>query len=200
MSKYPQPLEQLIQIFSKFQGVGKKSAERFAFELLNWPQEQTRLLGSLIHHLHQSLQKCARCSSFLLEGEKCSLCDPVLRNLTLLCIISNPKDLYAIEQTRVFNGGYFMIDGLISPLEGRSITEDLIEKLKERIRQDQVAEVILSLDTTVEGDATSLYLKDILDRMNMKITRLAFGVPLGSTLDYVDRLTLQMALKARHPL
>ena len=200
MTKYPPSIEKLIHFFCKLQGVGKRSGQRFAFEILNWPEPALKQFGALIENLKTSLIQCADCGSYTDQSEPCRFCDPKLRDLTKICIVSNPKDLYAIEQTRIFNGGYFLIAGLISPLDGRDIDVIDLEKLGARIQKDGVQEIILSLDTTVEGDATSLYIKEACHKWGVKISRLAFGVPLGSSLDYVDGLTLQMALHGRHTL
>lgn len=198
MRKYPTPLIKLFSYLKRLPGLGQKSAEKMVFQLLEWKSSDLSEFGELLATLLQKVGKCKECNAPLCQEENCSYCDPLLRNTTTLCIVASPKDLYAIEETCLFNGMYYVMKGLISPLDGKM--EDVIDltSLLCRIKKHEIREVFLALDATLEGDATSLYLKDVFQKIGVQVTRLASGVPLGSTLDYVDKMTLQMALKGRN--
>lgn len=197
MHKYPSALLSLIALLKKLPGVGSRTAERFAFQLLDWPEHQLQEFGSLVADIKKRIQHCPQCHCLMEEG-KCPFCDPIRRESSLLCIISSAKDAYSIEETRAYKGLYHVIGGLLSPLDGRGPEHLQIDRLKERIASLQVKEAIVALDSTLEGDATALYLKDQLENWGIPASRLAFGLPLGSSLDFVDGGTLSRALTGRH--
>lgn len=193
---YPSHLLQLIESMKKLPGVGSKSAERFAFEMLKWKPSDLRALANLIDTLPQKLQNCSECGS--LRGEEsCQFCKNERTVCSSLCVLASAKDVYAIEATRTFEGLYHVLGGLISPLEGIGPDHLNFEKLLKRIEKHQIQEVILALDSTVEGDATALYLKKYLSSSSTRISRLAFGIPMGSSFDYVDGGTLGRAFVDR---
>lgn len=194
MSKYPSALLNLIAYLKKLPGVGSKTAERFAFQLLNWQDHQLADFADHIQKIKTNIRHCPECHC-LTEGPQCEFCDPNKRDTQILCIISSPKDLYQIEDTRTYRGLYHVLGGLLSPLDGRTPQHLRLELLKSRIESKNVKEIIIALDSTLEGDATALYLKDQL--RGMRITRLAFGLPLGSSLDFVDGGTLARAFAGR---
>jgi len=195
MVKYPAALLSLIAFLKKLPGVGSKTAERFAFQLLNWPQHQLADLAGHILAIKEKIHPCPECHC-LMEGDACGFCDPLKRDASLLCIISSPKDVFTIEETRSYRGLYHVIGGLLSPLEGRSPEHLQLDLLHKRIEARAIKEVIIALDSTIEGDATALYLKEQLK--GLRVSRLAFGMPMGSTLDFVDGGTLTRALMGRH--
>jgi recombination protein RecR len=195
--KYPAALQQLIASLKLLPGVGSKTAERFAFHLLSWDDSLLTDFAGHISRLKSRLRTCSQCHC-LIENEPCDWCDENRRDTSLLCIISSPKDAYAIEETHTYKGLYHTLGGLLSPLDGRSVEKLNFPKLMERICRLKVREVIVALDSTLEGDATALYLKEQMGQMGISVSRLALGLPVGSPLEYVDSGTLSRAFTGRH--
>ncbi|MCE2982155.1 MAG: recombination mediator RecR [Parachlamydia sp.] len=194
--RYPEHLLKLILLLKKLPGVGNKSAERFAFHLLNWPQEHLGEFGEAIRTTKEKLMPCTVCGC--LKGEEaCYFCDTAKRDTSLICVIATPKDLFSIEETHEYRGLYHVLGGVLSPLDGRGPSDLSVAELKQRIESLDIKEVIIALDSTLEGDATSLYLKQELGALPVQISRLAFGIPMGSALDYVDGGTLARAFAGR---
>lgn len=194
--RYPEHLLKLIQMLKKFPGVGNKSAERFAFHLLTWAPEQLAEFSGLVKNTKEKLKSCEICGC--LKGEEvCFYCDTNKRDSHIICIIAFPRDLFSIEETHEYRGLYHVLGGVLSPLEGRGPEALSIKQLKQRIHSLDIKEVIIALDSTLEGDATSLFLKQELSSYPVHISRLAFGIPMGSSLDYVDGGTLARAFAGR---
>jgi recombination protein RecR len=196
MSKYPSDLLTLIAYLKKLPGIGTKTAERFAFQLLTWPQGQLQNFSEHLATIKEKIKSCPECGC-LTDSLTCSFCDKERRDCTSLCIIASAKDVYAFEETRTFRGLYHVIGGLLSPLDDRSIECLQLPQLKKRLENLPIKEVILALDSTLEGDATALYLKEHLSTLGLSVSRLAFGLPMGSSLDYIDGSTLARALSGR---
>ena len=196
MNKYPPHLLKLIDVFRKLPGVGTKSAERFAFQLLTWPKEQLSEMGTVIQEVPQRLKGCEQCGCLIGETD-CTFCDTTKRKANIICVIASARDAFAIEETREYKGLYHVIGGLLSPMTGQGANKLSLYKLKERIQKLNITEVIIALDSTLEGDATSLYIKQELGPLPVQISRLAFGLPMGSSLDYVDGGTLAKAFSGR---
>ncbi|MEI8300810.1 MAG: recombination mediator RecR [Chlamydiota bacterium] len=196
MIAYPSSLTTLIEQLKKLPGVGRKTAERFAFKILEWSEKDQKQFASTLENLHHKLSKCPECGCFQ-QGDNCSFCHRVFHSSTL-CIIASAKDAYAIEQTRIFQGHYHVLGCLLSPLEGRTPEHLHLEHLKTRILNLKIQELILALDPTLEGDTTALYLHEIFQPMGLKVTKLALGLPVGSSLDFIDEGTLAQALSGRH--
>jgi recombination protein RecR len=194
--RYPDHLLKLIQVLRRLPGVGNKSAERFAFHLLTWSEEHLREFGSVVSATKDKLQQCAQCGC-LMGSEGCLFCHSPQRHSDVMCVIASPRDVFAIEETQEYYGLYHVLDGLLSPLDRRGPEHLSIPKLKERLIGHQVKEVVIALDSTLEGDATALFLKQELANYPVHISRLAFGLPMGSSLDYVDGGTLARALSGR---
>jgi len=192
--KYPTDLQTLITYLRKLPGVGNKTAERYAFALLDWKEKDLIDISSLLGTLRTRVKACATCGC-LQDHNHCPFC--VGRDTNVLCIISSPKDAYAIEDTHAYRGLYHVIETLISPLDGRTPDQLDLPKLKNRIQTHGIKEVIIALDSTLEGDATALFLKNDFDNQALNVTRLAFGMPMGSTLDYIDEGTLSLAITGR---
>ncbi|MBM3191245.1 MAG: recombination protein RecR [Chlamydiae bacterium] len=195
MPLYPTPLAQLIEQLKKLPGVGKKTAERFAFKIIEWPEKEQKKLASTLEDIHKTLVKCPQCGCFQQE-DICPFCHRTFPSKTL-CVIASAKEAYAIEHTKTFHGYYHVLGCLLSPLEGKTPEHLHLHKLKERILTLEIEELILALDPTLEGDATSLYLHEFFASMSLKITRLALGLPLGSSLDFIDEGTLTQAFQGR---
>lgn len=197
MAKFPLPIEKLILQLRKLPGVGMKTAERYAFEMLSWEASSLELLSNTLQSIQSEIKPCPDCSCLQSENT-CPFCSSPVRDKTLLCVVSCPKDVYPIEETRIFKGMYHVLGGTLSPLHGYNTEKFDIGKIKQRISSLGVTDVVLALDSTLEGDATSLFLKEELQHSSVRISRLAFGIPLGSALEYVDPGTLTRAFLGRH--
>ncbi len=196
---YPKTLEKLIMHLKKLPGVGQKTAERYAFELLTWDEAEITPLGNLLLSLKETFNKCAECNA-LCENNNCRFCNSPQRNQNTLCIVSSQKDLYALEQSNFFTGLYHIIPNTLSPLDQLEIDTAVINAIKERISYRNIKEIILAFDSTVEGDATTLYISQELKALDLSITKPTHGLPLGSSLDFVDKATLHRAFSSRGSL
>ncbi len=196
--KYPKDLLALIAHLKKLPGVGSKTAERFAFEFLSWKAGDLSTLGSLLQKLLISVPICTECGC-LAQENSCYFCQKE-RDLSSLCILSSPRDAYAIEETRAYRGLYHVIEHLLSPLDGRHTEQLSSERIKARIERHGIKEVIIALDSTLEGDTTALYLKNELSKLDVQVSRLGVGLPMGSSLEYIDSGTLTRALTGRQTL
>lgn len=196
MIQYPDHLLKLIDVLKKLPGVGIKSAERFAFQLLDWKEDDLNEMSTILKEVKTKLKECPKCGC--LKGEKeCGFCESHRQNPTLICVIASPRDVFAIEETREYRGYYHVLGGLLSPLDGIGPDQLKVKPLKERIASLKIQEVVIALDSTLEGDATALFLKQELANLPVTISRLAFGLPMGSSLDYVDGGTLARAFTGR---
>lgn len=195
--RYPSHLIKLIQILKKLPGVGTKSAERFAFQLIDWKREELEDFAKIVGQVPDQIQPCALCGCLKAEGG-CVFCEDSRRlESKVMCVICSPKDAFAIEETREYKGLYHVLGGLLSPLNGFGPERLSLGNLKKRIETFSIQEVVIALDSTLEGDATALYLKRELAPYSLEISRLAFGLPVGSSLDYVDGGTLARAFSGR---
>lgn len=197
MAKFPTPIQKLIALLRKLPGVGGKTAERYAFHLLDWEPGTLSLLAQTLASVQKEVSFCPNC--FCLKGEfSCEFCNVNTRQTDVLCIVSSARDVYPIEETRAFKGLYHVIGGLFSPMQGNSMEKIDVQKIKKRVQEHNIRDIILALDSTLEGDATALLLKEEMQHWNVSVSRLASGIPLGSALDYVDAGTLARALIGRH--
>ena len=192
---YPKKFENLILAFQNLPGVGRKTAERYAFETLNWEQEKREEFVNSLQVLIEGVDTCKVCGN-LSDGDICSICSDQNRNHTLLCVVQSPKDILAIESIQEYKGVYHVLNGVINTSRG-ILPEDInIDSLVDRIHKDEIKEVILALDPTVEGETTSLYIEKLIGK-DVLVTRLAYGIPRGGHLDYTDSLTLLKAFQGR---
>ncbi|MDB7984174.1 recombination mediator RecR [Faecalicoccus pleomorphus] len=192
---YPKKFENLILAFQNLPGVGRKTAERYAFETLNWEQEKREEFVNALQVLIEGVDTCKVCGN-LSDGDICSICSDQNRNHTLLCVVQSPKDILAIESIQEYKGVYHVLNGVINTSRG-ILPEDInIDSLVDRIHKDEIKEVILALDPTVEGETTSLYIEKLIGK-DVLVTRLAYGIPMGGHLDYTDSLTLLKAFQGR---
>jgi len=191
---YPKTFDDLIYEFQKLPGVGAKTAERYAFTVLGWSEEEISEFSDILRVLKKNVKKCTRCGN-LTEGELCDFCSDSSRNQNIICVVQNPKDISTIESMQEYNGVYHVLDGLINTQKGILPDQLNIMSLVDRINND-TEEVILALDPTVEGETTSLYISKLLEG-KCRVTRLAHGIPVGSHLDYTDAMTLLKAFEGR---
>lgn len=194
--RYPEHLLKLISVLKKFPGVGTKTAERFAFHLLDWPEEKLSEMAFTVKDIRKNLKNCPECGA-LIERE-CIVCSDKSRSREILCVTASAKDVFLIEETREYRGLYHVLGALFSPIHGHAPPAEAVEKLKARIGTLGVKEIIIALDSTLEGDTTALYLKRELSPFPVSVSRLALGLPMGSSLDFIDGGTLARALAGRH--
>lgn len=197
--QYTRPLAQLIEQFQKLPGVGPKSAQRMAFYLLKMPLSEVTKFSEAILEAKQQIKYCHICFN-MSSQDPCEICSSPKRSKETICVIAETKDLAAIEKTREYKGVYHILQGLISPIDGITPEDLRVKELLERVANEEVKEVIFAINPSVEGDATTLYLGKLLKPFGVKLTRIAFGLPLGSELEYVDELTLARALEGRREI
>lgn len=192
--KYPKIILSLISFLQKLPGVGKKTATRFCFDLLKWNEIDLKIFSKLLYELKKNIKYCDICGC--IKENTCLFCENNERDKNKICIISSSKDAFSIEKISQFTGLYHVIS-LISPLTGKMIDENNVEKLRKRIENNSIKEMIIAFDSTLEGDATALFLKNRFKNIPIKISRIAFGLPVGSSLEYIDESTLAQSFLGR---
>jgi recombination protein RecR len=193
---YPAPLSRLIDELRALPGIGPKSAQRIAFHLLKGTREDAQRLSSAVAELLDSIRTCSVCNA-VTDGEVCSICADAGRSGRVICVVEEAHNLLAVERTRDFKGRYHVLQGALSPLQGIGPDELKIEGLLQRVRAGGVEEVILATSPTIEGEATAVYLARTLKPLQVKVTRIAMGVPVGSDLEWADEVTMSKALEGR---
>ena len=197
MSQYPRSLINLIKHFSKLPGIGEKTAERLAIHILHAPDGEARKLAGSIMELKEKIRLCTRCFA-LSDDELCTICSNPGRNAALICVVEQQADMVAIEKSGGFKGNYHILHGVLSPINGIGPGDIKIGELISRIRNQKTDEVVIATGTNVEGEATASYLVEKMAGFNVKITRIASGVPVGGDLKYVDQMTIKKAMERRH--
>ena len=193
---YPNSIKNLVESFKCLPGIGEKTAERLAFSVLDLEEEQIDLFSSSLVSVHQKIHKCAQCNT-LTDDELCFVCSDSSRNSDILCVVEDSKSVFLFEKLGMFSGKYHVLDGLISPLDGVNPEDIGINQLLDRIHNESFQEIVFAFKPCIEGETTALYIKKILEGIDIKITRLASGLPIGADIEYVDSLTLEMALNDR---
>ena len=193
---YTSLVQDLIDELGRLPGIGPKSAQRIAFHLLKLPREEAVRLAGVIVEVKDKVSFCTRCFN-VAEGAECDICTDPRRDVALLCVVEEPRDIAALEKTHDFRGRYHVLQGAINPIEGVGPDQLRIRELLRRLGEEEVAEVILCTNPNLEGDATAMYLSRQLRPLGIKVTRLASGLPVGGDLEYADELTLGRALEGR---
>jgi len=196
---YPRLIENLIMKLMKLPGIGRRSAERIVFHILNSPKEETKELCENIWQLKNDMMFCRACNN-LSETETCLICDDPGRDRKIICVVEDPKDLLAIERTGTYHGVYHVLLGSIAPAEGRGPEDLKIEQLMKRVKTENIAEVVIATDADTEGETTALYLTRELKNTGVKVSRIGLGIPVGSALEYADLSTLSMSLASRREI
>ncbi len=199
---YARPLARLVSEFEKLPGVGPKSAQRLAFHVLRIPDEEAQSLARAISEIKASIQYCEICGNFT-DRPVCDICEDTRRDGSTICVVSDPRDLIAMEKTNEFRGLYHVLQGVISPMDGIGPDRLRIKQLAVRLEQGTVKEVIMATNPTVEGDATAMYITDNIIRplnMTIRVTKIAHGMPIGGDIDYADQATLISALEWRREM
>jgi recombination protein RecR len=189
-------MERLVNELTKLPTIGPKTAQRLAFFLFKQPLEELKALSSAIMEIKEKIKYCSICSN-ITEEDPCSICRDEKRNHRIICVVERPSDVVAMEKTGLFNGVYHVLQGAISPLDGITPNDLKIKELLERLSCDKVDEVIIATNPNVEGEATSLYLKKLIQPLGISISRIAQGLPMGTDLEYADEVTLGKALEGR---
>lgn len=193
------PLVLLAEQFAKLPGIGMKSAQRLAYHVMSMTEEDVKEFADALIRAHSTVKRCAECQN-LTEDELCPICSDDMRDRSVICVVETPKDISAFERTNEYKGVYHVLHGLISPLDGITPDKIRLKELLARINKGGVEEVIMATNPTVEGEATAMYISKLLKPLGVKVTRLAFGLPIGGTLEYADEVTLFKALENRNEI
>ena len=199
MGSYTESIEKLIDRLNKLPGIGRRSAERIVDYILKAPVDEVRQLAQGISRVKESVRLCSVCNN-LSEADLCAVCRDSRRQRSLLCIVENPVDVTAIEKAGGFDGLYHVLLGAISPLEGKGPQDLKINGLVDRIKRENVREVIIATDADTEGEATAIYLRNLIKPLGVKLTRIGLGIPVGSNLEYADTTTLSKSLESRREI
>lgn len=193
---YPNSIKNVIECFKCLPGIGEKTAERLAFSLINFDKDKLTLFSESICGVRDKITNCQICGN-ICESDNCSICLDKERNSNIIFVVEKAKDISLFEKINIYNGRYHVLGGLISPLEGIGPDDINIDKLISRIDTDKVSEIILALKPSIEGETTMQYIKKIFENRNIKVTRIATGIPIGTDMEYIDPMTLEFALEDR---
>lgn len=193
------PLIILAEQFAKLPGIGMKSAQRLAYHVMEMSESEVKEFAQAILNAKKTVHTCRVCQSFT-EKELCNFCDDQRRDHATICVVESPKDISAFERTKEYKGVYHVLHGLISPIDGITPDKLRIKELLSRVAEDNISEVIMATNPTVEGEATAMYISKLLKPFGVKVTRLAFGLPIGAMLEYADEITLYKALENRNEI
>ncbi len=196
---YATPIARLIEEFAKMPGIGKRTAERLAYYVLNLPKEEVTSFAEALVNAKEKIIFCPVCQS-LTETVPCEICSDSRRDQSVICVVEKPKDVVKIEKTREFKGTYHVLHGVISPMDGVGPEDIRIKELLSRVTDGSVKEVIMATNPNLEGEATAMYIAKLLAPFEVKVTRLAHGIPVGGDLEYADEVTLTRALEGRHEI
>ena len=196
---YPKTILNIIECFKKFPGIGEKTAERMALFTLEMDEEVLDLFSKSLKNVKRKIRKCEKCGS-LTEEELCEICKDKTRDNTTLCVVEECKNVILFEKIGSYRGMYHVLNGLISPLEGINPDDININELLKRKKKEKIKEVILALKPSIEGETTALYIKKMLEGEKIKVSKIAHGIPLGAEIDYIDPLTLEMAIEDRREI
>lgn len=193
------PLNELIKQFECLPGIGKKTAQRLAYSILEQPPERAKQFAEALVNAREKIHFCSCCQA-LTDLEKCQICDDDTRDRSVICVVSEPRDVLAFERTREYHGVYHVLHGVISPLDGIGPEQLKIKELMSRFSNEDVKEIIMATNPTVEGEATASYISRLVKPMGIRVTRLAYGIPVGGDLEYADEFTLTRALEGRNEI
>ena len=193
------PLERLVDQFESLPGIGHKSAQRIAYHVLNMSREEAQRFAQAITDAHENIHYCSVCCN-LTDSDLCPICRSDNRDKSIICVVEDPRDVFALERTNEFNATYHVLHGAISPLGGVGPDQLKIKELLKRVGDGAVKEVIMATNPTVDGEATAMYISRLLKPLGIRVTRLAYGIPVGGDLEYADEVTLSRAIEGRQEL
>jgi len=193
---YPDCLKNLIECLKCLPGIGEKTAERLAFSMMNFDKDKLTFFSDSLIEVRDKIKRCSVCNN-ITDKDVCSLCSSDNRKKDIVFVVEKPKDVTLFEKLNVYNGVYHVLDGLISPLDGINPEDINLKKLLERIDEGEIKEVILALKPSIEGETTMQYIRKVLEKKKIKITKIATGIPIGTDMEYIDAMTLEMSLEER---
>ena len=199
MEYFVPPLEILIEQFAKLPGIGKKTATRLAFYVLNSSNEEAKAFANAIINAKEQVKLCKICQN-ITDTETCALCESPKRDTSVICVTESPKDVISIEKTNEYHGLYHVLHGAISPMDNIGPNDIKIPELLERLKDDTVKEVIMATNPNIEGEATAMYIAKLIKPFGIKVTRIAHGIPVGGDLEYADEITLTRAMEGRREM
>ncbi len=191
-------LSKLVEQFARLPGIGRKTAQRLAFYVLSQPEQYARDFSAALLEASRSIKRCAICQN-LADSDRCAICENGARDRAIICVVADPRDVMAFERMREYNGLYHVLHGLISPMDGVGPEQLTVKELLARL-DDTVREVVMATNPTVEGEATAMYLSRLIKPMGVKVSRLAYGIPVGGNLEFADDVTLCRALEGRNEM
>ena len=199
MQTYTGPITRLIEEFSKLPGVGRKTAQRLAFHVINMNNNDVEALSKAIVDAKKEIRYCSICYN-ITDKQICSMCSNKNRDSSVICVVEDPRDVAAMEKTKEFNGQYHVLNGVISPMDGIGPDMIRVKELIQRLSNQDVKEIIMATNPTIEGEATAMYIARLLKPMGIKVTRIAHGLPVGGDLEYADEVTITKALEGRREI
>ncbi|MDD4733255.1 MAG: recombination mediator RecR [Bacilli bacterium] len=196
---YPTTIRNLIECYKKLPGIGEKTAERYALATISLDEDTIKTFSKSLIDTKTKIKRCKNCNN-LSEDDACFICKDKNREKSIICVVEEPKNVILFEKLGTYNGLYQVLDGLISPLDGIDPEKIKIEQLINRVEKEKIKEIVIAVKPSIEGETTALYIKKLLEGKNIKISKIAHGVPLGAEMDYIDSLTLEMALENRNTI
>ena len=196
---YPESLNNLINSLKKLPSIGEKSAERLAFAIMNFDEEEILLFSNSIKDVKSKIKKCSICGN-ITENEICDICLNEDRDKTVICVVEDSKNIITLEKMGTYNGKYHVLNGLISPINGKGPKDIEIDSLIQKVNNNDIKEVIIAISPTLEGETTALYISKLLENTKVIVSRIAYGIPMGADMEYLDPMTLSMALNNRNKI
>ncbi|MBQ1812587.1 MAG: recombination protein RecR [Bacilli bacterium] len=196
---YPNSLNDLINSLKKLPTIGEKSAERLAFAIMNMDDEEANEFADSIKNVKSKIKKCRLCG-YITEDDVCTICNNESRDNSLLCVVEDSKNIITLEKIGTYTGKYHVLDGLISPIDGRGPDDINIKSLIEKVKDNNIKEVIIAISPTLEGETTALYISKLLENSDVIVSKIAYGIPIGADMEYLDPMTLSMALSNRNKI
>lgn len=194
---YPDSLNELIESFKKLPGIGEKTAERLAFSVMNMDNDTVILFSNSLKNVKNKIKKCTICGN-ITENNICDICKNEARDNNIICVVEDAKNVISLEKMGSYNGKYHVLNGLISPMDGKGPDDISIDSLISRVKKDDIKEVIIAISPTLEGETTSLYITKLLENTKVVVSKIAYGIPMGADMEYLDPMTLSMALLNRN--
>lgn len=196
---YPDSLNNLINSLKKLPSIGEKSAERLAFAIMNMEDEEIETFSNSIIDVKHKIKKCSSCGN-ITENDKCSICSNEDRDDTVICVVEDAKNIISLEKMGSYNGKYHVLNGLISPINGKGPNDIEISSLVNKVKNNSIKEVIIAISPTLEGETTALYISKLLEQTNVLVSKIAYGIPMGADMEYLDPMTLSMAINNRNKI
>ena len=194
---YPDSLNELLESFKKLPGIGEKTAERLAFSVMNMDNDTVILFSNSLKNVKNKIKRCTICGN-ITENNICDICKNEARDNNIICVVEDAKNVISLEKMGSYNGKYHVLNGLISPMDGKGPDDISIDSLISRVKKDDIKEVIIAISPTLEGETTSLYITKLLENTKVVVSKIAYGIPMGADMEYLDPMTLSMALLNRN--